>query len=361
MTLLAASNSKEFWYLTRGTGVVALLLLTVVLVLGIAGTVRWQRPGWPRFLVADLHKHLTLLSIVFIAAHVVTTVADGFAPIRLLDAIVPFASPYRPIWLGLGTVAFDLLLALLVTSLVRARIGYGSWRVIHFLAYAAWPVALVHAFGTGSDARTGWFALLGFGCAAAVGLAVAVRVFRSAGTPGVRVLAGAATVAVALIVFFWYRGGPAQQGWAARAGTPSSILRPHAARRTTSPAAPARTTFSTPFAGALDARLAQSRDESGDVGIAIAGNVRGSHVLGILHLTLWGTATGEGGVAMSTSRVTFSPVGAKPYAGTVVGLDGSQVVADLTDPSGASLRLSLVLQIDSATSTVTGTVHGGTA
>ena len=149
----------------EGPGVVALLLLTAVLVLGIAATVRWQRPGWPRFLVADLHKHLTLLSIVFVAAHVVTTVADGFAPIRLLDAVVPFASPYRPIWLGLGAVAFDLLLALLVTSLVRARIGYGSWRVIHFLAYAAWPVALVHAFGTGSDGRMGWFALLGFGCA----------------------------------------------------------------------------------------------------------------------------------------------------------------------------------------------------
>ena len=126
------------------------------------------------------------------------------------------------------------------------------------------------------------------------------------------------------------------------------------------PTAPAQPTFSTPFAGALDARLAQSRDESGDVGIAIAGNVRGSHVLGILHLTLWGTATGEG-VTMSTSRVTFSPVGVKPYAGTVVGLDGNQVVADVTDPSGASLRLSLVLRIDSANSTVTGTVHGGTA
>lgn len=360
MTLLAASNAKELWYLTRGTGVVALLLLTAVLVLGIAGTLGWQRPGWPRFLVADLHKYLTLLSIVFVAAHVVTTVADGFAPIRLLDAVVPFASPYRPIWLGLGAVAFDLLLALLVTSLVRARIGYGSWRAIHFLAYAAWPVALVHAFGTGSDGRTGWFALLGFGCAAAVGLAVAVRLLRSTGSGGIRALAGAATVAVALIVFFWYRGGPAQQGWAARSGTPSSILRRHAARQTTIPTAPARTTFSTPFAGALDARLAQSRDTSGNVGIAIAGNVRGSHVLGILHLTIWGTATGDG-VAMSTSRVTFSPVGAKPYAGTVVGLDGNQVVADLTDPSGASLRLSLELRIDSASSTVTGSVHGGTA
>ena len=360
MTLLAASNAKTLWYLTRGTGVVALLLLTVVVVLGIAGTVRWQRPGWPRFLVADLHKHLTLLSIVFIVAHVVTTVADGFAPIRLLDAVVPFASAYRPIWLGLGAVAFDLLLALLVTSLVRARIGYGSWRVIHFLAYAAWPVALVHAFGAGSDAPVGWFALLGFGCVAVVGLAVAVRVLQSDAPAGVRTVAGVATVAVALIVFVWYRGGPAQSGWAARAGTPSSILRRPAARRTTTRTAPGRTTFSTPFAGALDARLAQSKDESGDVGIAISGNVRGSHVLGILHLTLWGTATGEG-VAMSTSRVTFSPVGARPYAGTVVELDGNQVIADLTGSSGASLRLSLDLRIDSATSTVTGTVHGGTA
>ena len=328
--------------------------------LGIAGTVRWQRPGWPRFLVADLHKYLTLLSIVFVAAHVVTTVADGFAPIRLLDAVVPFASPYRPIWLGLGTVAFDLLLALLVTSLVRARIGYGSWRVIHFLAYAAWPVALVHAFGTGSDGRTGWFALLGFGCAAAVGLAVAVRRApqrrprRSPRACGCRNCRRRADRL--LLVPRW----PGTAGMGGTGGTPSSILRRHAARRTTIPTAPARTTFSTPFAGALDARLAQSRDESGNVGIAIAGNVRGSHVLGILHLTLWGTATGEG-VAMSTSRVTFSPVGAKPYAGTVVGLDGNQVVADLTDPSGASLRLSLELRIDSATSTVTGTVHGGTA
>ena len=360
MTLLAASNAKTLWYLTRGTGVVALLLLTAVLVLGIAGTVRWHRPGWPRFLVANLHKDLTLLAIVFVAAHVVTTVADRFAPIRLLDAVVPFASPYRPIWLGLGTVAFDLLLALLVTSLVRARIGYGSWRVVHFLAYAAWPVALMHSFGTGSDSPFGWFALLGFACTAAVCLAVAVRVLRSDGPAGVRVVAGVATVAVALTVFVWYRGGPARAGWAARAGTPSSILRRHAVRQATTRRTLPATTFSTPFAGALDARLAQSRDASGDVGIAIAGNIRGSHVLGILHLTLWGTATGEG-VAMSTSRVTFSPVGAKPYSGRVVGLNGDQVVADLTDSSGSSLRLALALRIDSATSTVTGTVHGGTA
>ena len=347
MTLLAASNAKTLWYLTRGTGVVALLLLTVVLVLGIAATVRWQRPGWPRFLVADLHKHLTLLSIVFVAAHVVTTVADGFAPIRLLDAVVPFASPYRPIWLGLGAVAFDLLLALLVTSLVRARIGYGSWRVIHFSPTPRGPLrscmpsargAMAGWAGSRCSASAAWRPSVSpwpFECSAAT----APPESRGRGCGNRRCRADR-------LLLVPRRPRPAGLGGTGRDAVVDPS--PTAARQTTAPAAPARTTFSTPFAASLDARLAQSRDASGNVGIAIAGNVRGSHVLGILHLTLWGTATGEG-VAMSTSRVTFSPVGAKPYAGTVVGLNGNQVVADLSDPSGASLRLSLELRIDSAT------------
>ncbi len=134
------------------------------------------REALPRFLVQGLHRNLTLLAVVFVFAHVVTTIADGFAPIGLQDAIFPFLSPYRPIWLGLGTVAFDLLLALTITSLVRARLGLKTWRAVHWLAYASWPIALVHSFGTGSDARVGWMALLGFGCAGLVALAALARV-----------------------------------------------------------------------------------------------------------------------------------------------------------------------------------------
>ena len=154
--IAVAGNAKTFWYLTRGTGIVALLLLTASIVLGVLTTSRWRTPRWPRFALSAVHRNLTLLTLVFIVVHVVTTVLDGYAPVRLVDAVVPFVSAYRPVWLGLGAVAFDLLLALVVTSLLRARLGYRLWRQIHWLAYASWPVALVHALGTGSDARSGF-------------------------------------------------------------------------------------------------------------------------------------------------------------------------------------------------------------
>src|ERR1700730_9997519 len=99
--ILAATSPSVFWYLTRGSGVVALVLLTASIVLGIVSTIRWSTSGLPRFAVAGLHRMLTLLAIVFVAVHVVTTVADGFAPIGWTDAVVPFLSPYRPVWLGL--------------------------------------------------------------------------------------------------------------------------------------------------------------------------------------------------------------------------------------------------------------------
>src|SRR6476660_6581081 len=95
-------SSHALWFATRGFGVVSLLLLTAIVVLGVAGATRWRSTRWPRFVVAGLHRNLSLLVLVFIALHVLTTVADGFAPISLLNAVLPFSSPYRPVWLGLG-------------------------------------------------------------------------------------------------------------------------------------------------------------------------------------------------------------------------------------------------------------------
>ena len=124
-----------------------------------------------------------------------TTVADGFAPIGLKDAVVPFTSPYRPFWLGLGAVAFDLLLALTATSLLRVRIGLRTWRALHWLAYAAWPIALVHSLGTGSDARVGWFELLGAACTLAVAAAVLRRLAVDGAWTAGRMTAAAAAAA----------------------------------------------------------------------------------------------------------------------------------------------------------------------
>ena len=158
--VLASSGPSVHWYLTRSTGVVSLLLLTAALVLGVADVRRFSTPSWPRFVVDSLHRSVSLLALAFLAVHIVTSVLDSFTSISLLDAIVPFAGSYRPFWLGLGAVAFDLMLAVIITSLLRARIGFTGWRAVHWLAYASWPVALVHGLGTGSDVKSGWMLVL---------------------------------------------------------------------------------------------------------------------------------------------------------------------------------------------------------
>jgi sulfoxide reductase heme-binding subunit YedZ len=173
--LLAVSSGKALWYATRGTGIVCLLLLTVSVVLGVVTTVRFESRHWPRFVIEGLHRNISLLIIVFIALHVATTVIDGFAPIGYIDAIVPFHSAYRTLWLGLGAVAFDLLLALAVTSLVRARLGYRIWKAVHWSAYACWPIALAHGWGTGSDRSQRWMLALDGLALACVLAAVAWR------------------------------------------------------------------------------------------------------------------------------------------------------------------------------------------
>jgi len=172
MTVLAAS---PLWYLSRGSGVVSLLLLTAAVLLGVASVRRWSARRLPRFVVAGLHRNLTLLAVVFVCVHVLTAIADGYVSIRLVDAFVPFVSSYRPVWLGLGALAFDLVLALVASSLLRRHLGRRVWRSLHWLAYASWPIALAHGLGTGGDFGTGWMQLLTAACAGAVLVAVAWR------------------------------------------------------------------------------------------------------------------------------------------------------------------------------------------
>jgi DMSO/TMAO reductase YedYZ heme-binding membrane subunit len=353
---LAAGNGTALWYLTRASGVVALVLLTAGLVLGILGTVRWRSERWPRFAVVDIHRNLTLFAVVFVVLHVLTTYADGYAPVGLKDAIIPFVSRYRALWLGFGALAFDLLLALIVTSLLRARIGYRLWRGVHWLAYASWPFALVHGLATGSDARFSWLRIVAILCVLAVAAAVAARLVRSPAPVAARAAIGAGAVGLAAFGLAWYSGGPAKRGWAARAGTPSYILRRHTSRSSLA-AATLPTKLPTSFDGQLDGRLARSDDSVGDVGVAFGAAVRG-RVPAVLRLTLWGTAAGEEGVAMNDSSVIFTPIAGPGYSGKVVGLEGNQVVADLTSSSGAKLRLTIVLNLNGASSAFTGSVHG---
>jgi sulfoxide reductase heme-binding subunit YedZ len=224
---MAAVNvgPSVYWYLTRASGAVALVLLTASMVIGIAAIARLRTPGVPRFVVDGVHRTASLLAVVFLVVHIITAVLDSFVSISLLDAVIPFTGSYRPLWLGLGAVAFDLMLAVAITSLIRDRMGQVAWRAVHWLSYAVWPVAVVHGFGTGSDVRQTWLEAINVACILAVLAAVAGRAM--IGWPeNIRTRIGAlATVAVfAGGLVIWLPSGPLGKGWARRAGTPTSAL-----------------------------------------------------------------------------------------------------------------------------------------
>jgi sulfoxide reductase heme-binding subunit YedZ len=222
---------KTYWYLTRASGAVAMILLTLALVVGVAAVGRVTTRRWPRFAVDGLHRASSTLALVFLALHIATAVLDSFAPISLVDAIVPFAGTYRPLWLGLGATAFDLLLAVAVTSVLRVRLGHRAWRAVHWLAYGAWPIAILHGLGTGSDLRQGWMTAVYAGCAGAVVITVTIRL--GTGWPdhvGWRLAGVGALAGLGLGVALWLPRGPLAPHWARRAGTPAKLLAP--ARRT---------------------------------------------------------------------------------------------------------------------------------
>ena len=171
-------SGPGLWYATRAAGLVALLLLTVSVLLGVLTAGRLSSPRWPRFLTVGLHRNLSLLVLAFLALHIGTTVLDSYTSIQLSAAVIPFVSSYKRGWLGLGAVALDLLIALVATSLTRIRLGHRAWRLVHWSAYACWPVAVAHGVGAGTDERTAWAAGLTIGCVAAVAGAVAWRLLQ---------------------------------------------------------------------------------------------------------------------------------------------------------------------------------------
>jgi DMSO/TMAO reductase YedYZ heme-binding membrane subunit len=206
---------------------VALLLLTIAVALGVLDVSRYSSARWPRFLLDALHRNVSLLAVVFLVLHVITTVLDSFAPISLVAAFIPFTSSYRPFWLGLGAISFDLLLALVITSMMRRRFGFSAWRATHWLAYACWPIALLHGLGTGSDVKSSWMLLITIGCVLVVLAAMLARTLQ--GWPEharIRGTALGATAGFSLFLVLWLPSGPLGSEWARRSGTPASLL-PH--------------------------------------------------------------------------------------------------------------------------------------
>ncbi len=366
MTVVSAVvGPSVYWYLARGTGAVTLVLLSAVVVLGILGPLRVAGGRWPRFAIDTVHRDLSLLVIALLVIHIVTSVLDSFVSISLTAAVIPFISSYRPLWLGLGAVAFDILLALVITSLVRRRLGYQRWRVVHWLAYASFPVAVLHGLGTGSDTKLWWMLALTAGCVGAVVAATCVRIARAADPPpGLRGPALALSVITPLALAIFTLAGPLAHGWAARAGTPTKLLAhpasgvPVAVQRGGSPPG-AASTGAAPrsFSAELSGTARQSRAPGGavvDLDMLFRGGASGR-----LRVRLAGQPADGGGLSMTGSQVDLLTRATGVMAGQISSLQGTEFIARVRGVTGV-LNLHARLNIDSQSGSVTGSLLAST-
>jgi sulfoxide reductase heme-binding subunit YedZ len=174
--IATTTNLPWMWLVSRGSGLVLLVLFTSVLVLGVSTRLGSGSRSMPRFAVAELHRTLALFAVALLLLHVVTAILDPYVAIGWWATILPFASHYRPVAIGLGALAVDLGAAVLLTSVARRHVGHRLWRAVHWLAYLSWPLAFLHALSAGGDMKTWWVAALVWGSASAVIVAIATRV-----------------------------------------------------------------------------------------------------------------------------------------------------------------------------------------
>ena len=367
--LASGSSQKALWYLTRSTGIVALLLLTATVVLGIIASVGWTTERWPRFLSQTVHRDLSLLCVTFVAVHVLTTVSDGYVPIGLVDAILPFRTAYRPLYVGFGALAFDLMLAVLVTSALRRRIGYTTWRFVHWLSYLCWPIAMVHGLGSGSDATQPVVVLVDIVCTGAVVGALAWRLVSGRTFPvGRRAAAAVGATATVLAIGIFASVGPLRPGWSRRAGTSTALLAQLARRNATASTGTAAPSTTTPASGGSASgsvptapfTVGVTGSQSPALG---SGSGSGSEekVTLTLHLqnpsstplmvVLTGTPVEGGGVAMTSGSVSLGP-----YSGQVTSLSGGTIGAFVR--ASAPLQLVISLNVDQNSGALSGTVSG---
>jgi sulfoxide reductase heme-binding subunit YedZ len=166
---------QVLWFAARGAGAVSLVFLTGSVVFGLVTVTRFEHAEWPRFFNYEMHRRVSLLSLAFLATHVLAAVFDPFTNLGLAAALVPLASTYRPVPVALGVVALYLVVALIATSLLRKHIGQKAWRAIHWASYAMWPLAVLHGVTSGTDAASAWMLAIDVACTVAVLGALAWR------------------------------------------------------------------------------------------------------------------------------------------------------------------------------------------
>jgi hypothetical protein len=359
------------WDVARAGGLTAYILLSLSVAVGLALSLHWQTPRWPRLLNSELHNYLSLISLVFVGVHILAVWLDPFTQFGWQEILLPFTSHYRPLWMAMGIVALYLGLAIGLSTWLRQVIGYRWWRRLHVATLGIYALSTLHGLAMGSDTRAGWGALIYVGSILLVGTPLALRLLVPARGEQPR-LAPVAGLAVALVLgTIWAVAGPLRPGWNTIANNGNgSGARTALAAGSSSGSGDASGQASDPFATAFSATVRGTltqgtADAAGNVTIQLNMTLSGG-AAGSLQVQLHGQqATGwddqPGDITIASTNVTLSTSGATRYTGTITRLRASgqwRVSAQLTNAgnSAQALQLRLALQVDD-----TGQISGDAA
>lgn len=314
------------WEIARVGGMLAYVLATGSVVLGLLLSLKAYSTNWPRFITNELHRFVTILTLVFIGIHTLAVFLDPFTAFTPAEVLVPFQAHYRPLWIALGIVSGYLAIAVWASEYLRKRIGYAWWRRFHYLAFAVFLMGAAHGLGTGSDSQTWWGLAIYAVTIGSVALLIAWRVVRSLGPESRNVVLATVGSALAAIAIFTFVG-PAQPGWNAIAnngngnGASASWLADHPATTTTATVAAPTGDFTARFdvAQVDDGRLTgsfSSNDASGQMQLLVS---RDSAGVALAFADGW-TCSGQ-----------LTPVSQSSLQARCAGSDGTSVQVTLGD------------------------------
>jgi hypothetical protein len=350
------------WTVARAGGFMSFALLTAAVALGLALSLRWQRPQWPRLITNELHNFVVLLSLLFGAIHGLAVWLDPYLGLTLSQVLVPGLSPYRPLFVGLGIVSAYVALAVWATTQIRPLIGWSWWKRFHAFAYLAYVLALVHGLGTGSDTKTLWGMAIYVGSALLVGGLLIRRLLTPIGKTG-RTYPNIAALSLLLFagIGIWSLVGPLRPGWNAIAGGGQTGKKTGVAI-----ASPSAAGFSLPLSANLTGTMTeQGPDMNGAVTLQVNAPLSGRQ--GNLVADLQGMPVGNGMIQVTNVALTLTPSSGQPaYEGTTGSFSGAggawQIAAELTPVAGTAppLHVNIMLEPTSGTA-VSGQIQASSA
>lgn len=168
---MITGDQSWLWYISRGTALVALLMLTVAVALGVVTWGRTTFSGIPRFAWQGIHRNAAIMGSTLVAIHIVAALIQPWSQLGILNVVSPIASRSDPA----AVVGVEGLTLVFVTSAARRALTPRLWRGLHLLVYPTWLLTVVHALRRGSDAATPWGMGVIAGCCSVVAVTLIWR------------------------------------------------------------------------------------------------------------------------------------------------------------------------------------------